>query len=295
MKNRNLKESFYNAVNGILYAIKKERNMKIHIAASVIILILSIFYKLSRIEFLIVCLTVAIVFVSELFNTAVEVLVDIITNLYHPKAKIIKDAAAGAVLFSASISIIIGYFIFYNRVSYDIKMVIMKIGQPLVYIAVIVLTAIALLALLLLFFKKRRINFKGRGKNMDDRALVKAACEVKENAYAPYSKFRVGAAVLTDDGSLYTGVNIENISYGATVCAERTAIFKAVSEGKGKVCAIAIASDSEDYIFPCGICRQVIFEFGDRFTKIICSRKNGEYRIFTAEELLPHAFMAIKT
>jgi cytidine deaminase len=295
MRNRNLKESFYNAVSGIIYAIKNERNMKIHIVASVIVLILSIYYKLSRIEFLIVCLTIAIVFVSELFNTAVEVLVDIITNLYHPKAKIIKDAAAGAVLFSAIISLITGYFIFYDRIISDIKKEVAKTGQFSTYIIIIVLAVIVLLLLLLLLFKKRKIYFNRGRESMDDRILVEAACEAKKNAYAPYSKFRVGAAVLTDDGSLYTGVNIENVSYGATVCAERTAIFKAVSEGSGKVCAIAIASDSEDYIFPCGICRQVIFEFGDRFTKIICSRKNGEYRTFTAEELFPHAFMLTKT
>jgi len=130
--------------------------------------------------------------------------------------------------------------------------------------------------------------------DMEERKLVELASEAKEKAYAPYSKFRVGAAILTDRGKVYTGVNIENASYGATNCAERTAIFKAVSEGEKKIKAIAIASDSDELIFPCGICRQVISEFGDRDTKIICSRKNGEYEVYSADGLLPNAFKKFK-
>lgn len=125
---------------------------------------------------------------------------------------------------------------------------------------------------------------------MDDKELVKIAGETKKKAYAPYSNFRVGAAVLTDSNKLYTGANIENASYGATSCAERTAIVKAVSDGERKIRTIAIASDSEDFIYPCGICRQVISEFGDSDTKVICSKKNGDFKVFTLEELLPNAF-----
>lgn len=128
---------------------------------------------------------------------------------------------------------------------------------------------------------------------MDNKELVKLAQEIKENAYAPYSGFRVGAALLTGSGRVFTGVNIENASFGATNCAERTAIFKAVSEGEKSIRTIAIASDSDDFVFPCGICRQVIAEFCDRDTKIICSRKDGEYKIYTVKELLPHAFTEI--
>jgi cytidine deaminase len=125
---------------------------------------------------------------------------------------------------------------------------------------------------------------------MDYKDLVKIANDIKERAYCPYSKFRVGAALLTNDGKVYTGVNIENASFGATNCAERTAMFKAVSEGETKFEAIAIASDKDDLIFPCGICRQVLSEFGEREMKVICSKKNGEYKIFTLEEILPNAF-----
>jgi len=128
---------------------------------------------------------------------------------------------------------------------------------------------------------------------VDNKELVKLAQEIKENAYAPYSGFRVGAALLTGSGRVFTGVNIENASFGATNCAERTAIFKAVSEGEKSIRTIAIASDSDDFVFPCGICRQVIAEFCDRDTKIICSRKDGEYKIYTVKELLPHAFTEI--
>ncbi len=126
---------------------------------------------------------------------------------------------------------------------------------------------------------------------MDSMELVKIADEAKSRAYAPYSGFKVGAALLTSNGKLFTGVNIENISFGATNCAERTAVFKAVSEGELKITAIAIASDSEDYIFPCGICRQVLAEFADKSMKIICSKKNGEYKEYTLDELLPNAFI----
>jgi len=117
--------------------------------------------------------------------------------------------------------------------------------------------------------------------------LVKIAQETRKNAYAPYSKFKVGAALLTKSGRIYTGVNVENASFGATNCAERTAVFKAVSEGEDEIYAIAVASDSEEFIHPCGICRQVLSEFGKGSMKVICSNKKEEYRVYTLEELLP--------
>lgn len=124
---------------------------------------------------------------------------------------------------------------------------------------------------------------------MTDRELFQKAVEAKEYAYVPYSKFRVGAAALMKDGKVYTGCNIECASYGGTNCAERTAVFKAVSEGNKEFEAIAIASDTEDFTFPCGICRQVIFEFG-RKIKIIVGKQNGEIKVMTIEELLPNGF-----
>ena len=129
---------------------------------------------------------------------------------------------------------------------------------------------------------------------MTDEMLVKLAIEAKACAYAPYSGFRVGAALLTADGKVYTGANIENISFGATNCAERTAVFKAVFEGARKLSTIAIASDSEEFIYPCGICRQVLSEFGGREIRVLCSSPGGEYRVHTLEELLPSAFVSFK-
>ncbi|NLK69731.1 MAG: cytidine deaminase [Clostridiaceae bacterium] len=125
---------------------------------------------------------------------------------------------------------------------------------------------------------------------MDWEFLVNKALEARDNAYVPYSNFRVGAAVLTVDEKIFTGCNVENSSYGATICAERTAIVKAVSAGESELIAIAIASDSSSLTFPCGICRQVISEFANEDTKFICSNKNGEYKIYNMDELLPHAF-----
>jgi cytidine deaminase len=125
---------------------------------------------------------------------------------------------------------------------------------------------------------------------MDYDKLVKEAFNSMEHSYSPYSKFRVGAALMSEDGSIYSGANIENSSFGATICAERTAIVKAAYKGVRVVKAIAIASDSEDYIYPCGICRQVMTEFGDDNMLIICSRKDGQYKVHKLGELLPHAF-----
>ena len=129
---------------------------------------------------------------------------------------------------------------------------------------------------------------------MEYKQLISLAAGAKENAYVPYSRFRVGAAALMDSGKVYTGVNVENASYGATNCAERTAIFKAVSEGDKKLKAIAIASDAEDFVYPCGICRQVISEFGDENMEIICSNINEEYKVHKLKELLPNAFKKMK-
>lgn len=124
---------------------------------------------------------------------------------------------------------------------------------------------------------------------MNYEELVKAAHEAKENAYVPYSKFKVGAALLTASGKIYTGCNIENASYGATNCAERTAIFKAVSEGERDIVAIAIVSSGNDTTYPCGICRQVIAEFmpnGD----LIFEDSKGEIKVIPLKEVFPYSF-----
>ncbi|EPY6472070.1 cytidine deaminase [Clostridium sporogenes] len=120
--------------------------------------------------------------------------------------------------------------------------------------------------------------------------IIKKAIEARENAYVPYSKFKVGAALLTEDNTIYTGCNIENASYGATNCAERTAIFKAISEGHNKIKAIAVVGSFEEYTYPCGICRQVISEFANGNIDIIIVKDKNNYEIKKLDEILPGAF-----
>ena len=131
---------------------------------------------------------------------------------------------------------------------------------------------------------------------MDDRTLIELAHQARAHAYAPYSHFTVGAALLTEDGQVFSGCNAENASYGASNCAERTAFFKAVSEGHTKFSKIAIVGGEKDAAncptcYPCGICRQVMYEFCDpaRFT-VILEGSDGNILRFTLGELLPRAF-----
>lgn len=124
---------------------------------------------------------------------------------------------------------------------------------------------------------------------MDYKTLASKAVEAKNNSYPPYSNFHVGASLLTDNDNIYLGCNIENSTLGLTICAERTAIFKAISEGERKFKAIAIASDSPDYITPCGACRQIIFDHCGEID-IICTNGKADYKIFKTSELLPFAF-----
>ena len=125
---------------------------------------------------------------------------------------------------------------------------------------------------------------------MDVKKLIDAAKCTQENAYSPYSNFCVGAALLCGDGKIYTGCNIENSSYSATVCAERTAFFKAISEGQKDFTAIAVIGSDNKICMPCGVCRQVISEFCGADFKIICVNKTGEYKEYTLGELLPFSF-----
>ena len=124
---------------------------------------------------------------------------------------------------------------------------------------------------------------------MDYKKLANKAVEAKANAHPPYSHFHVGAALLTEDEKVILGCNVENSTYSLTICAERTAIFKAISEGERKFKAIAIASDSPDYITPCGACRQIIFDHCGEID-IICTNGREEYKVFKTSELLPFAF-----
>jgi cytidine deaminase len=119
--------------------------------------------------------------------------------------------------------------------------------------------------------------------------LLRKAQEAKAGAYAPYSRFRVGAALLCKSGRVYTGANVENASYSVTCCAERVALFKAVTAGEREFEAVAITSDSESLTWPCGVCRQALAEFGLN-TDVIGSNNALKNETVKLKALLPHAF-----
>ena len=129
---------------------------------------------------------------------------------------------------------------------------------------------------------------------MDYKELISKAILMTKRSYAPYSHFHVGAALLAKDGTVFTGCNIENAAYGPSNCAERTAIFKAVSEGVYEFEAIAVVggpnAEIQDFCPPCGVCRQVLAEFCKKDFKIILAKSPEEYKIFTLGELLPESF-----
>lgn len=124
--------------------------------------------------------------------------------------------------------------------------------------------------------------------------LINKAFDMLKMAYVPYSHFHVGAALLCKDGTIFTGCNIENSAYGPSNCAERTAIFKAVSEGYKDFTAIAVVGGLEgnvtEYCTPCGVCRQVMREFCSRDFKIICAKSPSDYKEYTLDQLLPQSF-----
>lgn len=125
---------------------------------------------------------------------------------------------------------------------------------------------------------------------MEKSDLIKKAQEIREKAYTPYSKFPVGAALLTKSGKVYLGCNIENAAYPVTVCAERVAIFKAISEGETEFDQLAVVADTNRPVPPCGSCRQVMSEFFDKGMSIHTSNLKNDTNTFRMDELLPFSF-----
>lgn len=121
------------------------------------------------------------------------------------------------------------------------------------------------------------------------RELIQKACEARKRAYAPYSRFKVGAAVLCEDGRVFTGCNVENASYGLSMCAERVAVGNAVSHGAKRIVAVAVVYDARREAVPCGACRQVLQEFGKEMV-VISATTRGRYRLWRLGELLPASF-----
>ena len=129
------------------------------------------------------------------------------------------------------------------------------------------------------------------GWKMSDEPLIEAARAARERAHAPYSKFKVGAAIENDAGTIFTGCNIENATYGLAMCAERVAIFKAISEGAGKLIRVAVVADTDSLTPPCGACRQLLWEFCSE-AEIILANLHGKIERLSAEELYPRPFDA---
>lgn len=125
---------------------------------------------------------------------------------------------------------------------------------------------------------------------MTDQALVELAFTMLDRAYVPYSRFPVGAALLCADGTVFTGCNVENAAYGSTICAERTALVKAVSEGhRDDFVRLAVVGRGDDYCWPCGACRQMLFEFAPDLT-VLVARGDHQFVTLPLRELLPHGF-----
>ena len=157
-KNRSLIESFNYAVTGILSAIKMEKNMRIHYFIALAVVGLSLFFDLQRFEFIVLLFAICLVFIAEMLNTAVEMVVDLVTDTYHPLAKLAKDIAAGAVLIAAINSIIVGYLLFFDRINNFSEMLILKIKRSPIH-----LTVIALLLAVILTIGLKAIFYRGRG------------------------------------------------------------------------------------------------------------------------------------
>lgn len=124
---------------------------------------------------------------------------------------------------------------------------------------------------------------------MTDRELVELAFTMLERSYVPYSHFPVGAALECPDGVVFTGCNVENAAYGSSICAERTALVKAVSEGRHDFTRLAVAGNSDDYCWPCGACRQMLYEFAPDL-KLLVARGDHDFISLTLPDLLPHGF-----
>jgi cytidine deaminase len=127
-------------------------------------------------------------------------------------------------------------------------------------------------------------------KQISDQDLIQAASLARTLAYAPYSNFRVGAALLDEQNRLFTGCNIENASYGATCCAERTAVYRAIAEGARRIRRIAVVCDQPEPCMPCGICRQVLAEFATDDFALLAAAPDGSFRLYSLEQLLPDHF-----
>lgn len=161
IKNKNIINSFNNAISGIIYALKSERNMKIHMTAAVVVLLFSFFTNISRLEFLVLVFTISLVIITEMVNTAIENIVDIATDNYHPLAKIAKDVAAGAVFISMLNALIVAYIIFFNKLSYASHLVITRVQKTPTHVTFIAAGMVLIAVLVLKAYLNKGTPFHG--------------------------------------------------------------------------------------------------------------------------------------
>lgn len=303
--------SFTYAFEGLRYSYATQLNMRIHMLAAVLVSVLTLFLPLSVAEILFVTAAVCAVIICELANTALETVVDMISQEPHPLAKIAKDIAAAAVMVSAFFAVIIGAVIF-------LPLLINLFTAGSWHELGITFPSLIAALMMLSLAASACVNAGSRGHNIDtgklakrqemmtltyaiidmsalnaeERELVEHAMRVRERAYVPYSHFKVGSAVRAADGQLYGGCNIENAAYGSTNCAERSALFHAVSRGAevGSFRMLAVVGETEDPISPCGACRQVMAELCSPDMPVILASTNGRVVRTTIAELLPGAF-----
>ncbi len=282
--------SFRLAYEGILYALVTQRHMKIHFMAAFAVLIPAYFFRLSKPDTLWILLSVTLVISAELLNTAVERTVDLAMPRRHPAAKAAKDAAAGAVLAAAVFAALVGAAVLYEPAARWVSGVPAQTetASGRVWIAV----AAAALAVTALHSRLSGAHYKKEVPMVDAQRLLQLAAQARSQAYAPYSQFKVGSAVLDSDGTVHLGCNVENSAYGPTNCAERTALFRAIADGvkPGNFAALAVVGDTSEPISPCGVCRQVMAELCPPDMPVIMGNLSGQYRESTVSQLLPGAF-----
>lgn len=308
--------SFSYAFQGLRHAYRTQRNLRFHMLAAAVVAVLTFWLPLTASETLFVTAVAFAVIICELLNTAIEAAVDLAGPHPHPLAKIAKDVAAAAVTVTAFFALVTGIIVFFP-LFYEIAG--SRTLQPAHITAPSAIASLALLFLAGSAFTGRRraddsVSKRDSKRNDgrqewkpmpfqiisqqelrdDERELLHLAMQAREHAYAPYSRFRVGSAVRAGDGTVYAGCNVENAAYGSSNCAERSALFHAVSRGaKPRTYRmLAVVGETDLPITPCGACRQVIGELCDPHMPIILGNMKGQAVRTTAAELLPGAFTA---
>lgn len=311
-----LLSSFSYAFSGLRAAYASQLNMRIHMWTAAVVSILTLLLPLTVAEMLFIIAAVYAVIVCELANTALEAAVDLASPQRHPLARIAKDTAAAAVMVSAFFAIVIGLVIFgplileLFREGWHTQLAI-SLPSMLVALAILGLSVTACVGnssrgypnhyrdLQLderqewtFMLEKQENVIDYTSLHSDERELLDMARLARERAYVPYSQFRVGSAVLTQDGHIYEGCNIENAAYGSTNCAERSALFHAISRGAvpRQFRMLAVIGATEQPITPCGACRQVIAELCGPEMPILLANMEGKVLRTTIAELLPGMF-----